>query len=79
MLFSRTAERIDLKDLQMNIDKLAAIDINGRQIRNAVTTARHLARFRKDGLAYRHVQAAIATVVRFDEYLLEVKGVSDDR
>lgn len=78
-MLRRTKERVDFDDLEMNIEKLAAVEINGRQIRNAVTTARHLAKFRKERLVYKHMQQAIATVTKFDEYLLEVKGVSDDR
>ncbi|KAE8442756.1 hypothetical protein EG329_002896 [Mollisiaceae sp. DMI_Dod_QoI] len=78
-MLRRTKEKVDIDDLEMNIGHLAAIEINGRQIRNVVTTARHLAKFRKERLVYRHVQHAIATVTKFDEYLLEVKGISDDR
>lgn len=77
-MLRRTKERVDMDDLEMNIDALAAVDINGRQIRNIVTMARHLAKFRKERLVYRHVQLAIQTVTKFEEYLTEVKGVSDD-
>lgn len=74
-----TKERIDLNDLEMNVGSLAQHEINGRQIRNVVTMARHLAQFRKERLVYRHMQHAIDTVIKFETYLTEVKGCSDDR
>jgi hypothetical protein len=77
-MLRQTKERIDFEDLDMNIDKLAQVQINGRQIRNIITTARHLARFRKERLVYHHIQDAIATVLKFNEYLLEVKGADDE-
>ncbi|KAI0099849.1 P-loop containing nucleoside triphosphate hydrolase protein [Nemania sp. FL0031] len=71
-------ERFDIQDLKLNVQKLAKHEINGRQIRNAVMIARHLAKFRKQALVYRHVQEAVAAVVKFNEYLQTVKGASDD-
>jgi len=62
----------------MNIHKLAQINMNGRQIRNVITLARYLAKHRKQMLVYKHVQDAVASVLKFDEYLLTVRG-SDDK
>jgi putative ubiquitin-RnfH superfamily antitoxin RatB of RatAB toxin-antitoxin module len=73
----RTKELVDINDLLMNVDKLARWELNGRQIRNVITMARYLAKFRGEILVYRHVQDALAPVVKFDEYLLELRG-SDD-
>lgn len=58
--------------------KLARVAMNGREIRNTITTARHLAKFRKEILRYKHMQDAVKSVQRFNQYLEEVKGVSDD-
>ncbi|KAK4040164.1 hypothetical protein C8A01DRAFT_35852 [Parachaetomium inaequale] len=77
MLKDCTKELIDINDLLMNVDKLARWELNGRQIRNVITMARYLAKFRGEILVYRHVQDALAPVVKFDEYLLELRG-SDD-
>ena len=75
---AKTRERIDISDLELNVNKLARVELNGRQIRNVITLARYLARFRKQMLVYKHVQDAFASVVKFDEYLLQLRG-SDDR
>ncbi|KAK4222320.1 P-loop containing nucleoside triphosphate hydrolase protein [Podospora fimiseda] len=77
-MLAKTKERIDIQDLEMNVNKLAQVELNGRQIRNVIILARSLARFRKQMLVYKHVQDAFASVVKFDEYLLELRG-SDDR
>lgn len=76
-MLSRTKELVDIEDLELNIHKLAQIDINGRQIRNIFTLARYLAKFRKQVLVYNHVRDAVASVTRFDKYLETVRG-SDD-
>lgn len=78
-MLRNTKERIDLDDLEMNVEKLARIDMNGRQIRNTVTTARHLAKFRKERLVYGHVQDAVETVTDFDKYLDTIRGVPEER
>ncbi|KAI1130671.1 P-loop containing nucleoside triphosphate hydrolase protein [Nemania abortiva] len=77
-LLDRKKDRFDIQDLELNIHKLAKHEINGRQIRNTVMMARHLAKFRKQALVYKHVQEAVAAVVKFNEYLETVKGASDD-
>lgn len=77
-MLAKTKERVDIRDLEQNVHKLAQVELNGRQIRNVITLARYLARFRKQMLVYKHVQDAFASVVKFDEYLLQLRG-SDDR
>ena len=78
-MLPKTKERIDMEDLKMNVHHLAAEEVNGRQIRNIITMARHLAKFRKEMLKYRHMQDAVKSVQKFTEYLSDVKGgVSDD-
>lgn len=73
----RSKERVDFADLESNVPHLAQRDMNGRQIRNVITMARYLARFRKQMLVYKHVQDAIKHVMKFDDYLKSVRG-SDD-
>jgi hypothetical protein len=77
MLKDFTMERVDTGDLLMNVNKLAREELNGRQIRNVITLARYLAKFRGEILVYKHVQDALASVVKFDQYLLGLRG-SDD-
>ena len=77
-MLAKIKERVDIDDLERNVHKLAQAELNGRQIRNIITMARYLAKFRKQMLVYKHVQDAFAPVVKFDEYLLKLRG-SDDR
>ena len=76
-LLCRTKELVDADDLELNVHKLARIETNGRQIRNVLNLARYLAMFRKQVLVYKHLQDAVASVVKFDEYLETLRG-SDD-
>jgi ATP-dependent Clp protease ATP-binding subunit ClpA len=70
---------IDAKDILDHIDKLATPELNGREIRNAISTARQLARYRKQALGYTHIQAVIAEAEKFDQYLQNLhEGVSAD-
>ncbi|KAH7144376.1 hypothetical protein B0J13DRAFT_43347 [Dactylonectria estremocensis] len=77
-MLPRSGERVDMADLRLNLPKLARVDINGRQIRNVVTMARHLAKYRKEMLRAEHMQDAMRSVERFNEYLSDVKGIQDD-
>jgi len=77
-MLAKAKERIDTNDLELNVHKLAQIELNGREIRNVITLARYLARFRKQMLVYKHVQDALSSVAKFNDYLLQLRG-SDDR
>ena len=53
--------------------------MNGRQIRNVITTARQLAQFKGCKCGYEEVQDAIEVSTKFEKYLRDVKGgISDD-
>lgn len=70
---------IDAKGILGHLDKLATPKLNGREIRNAISTARQLARYRKQALGYTHLQAAIAEAEKFDQYLKDLhEGFSAD-
>lgn len=77
-MLPRSGERVDMDDLRMNLPKLALIEVNGRQIRNVVTMARHLAKYRGEMLRAKHMQDALRSVEKFNEYLSDVKGIQDD-
>ena len=54
--------------------------MNGRQIRNALTTARQLALYKKANMDYGHLKHVINVAGKFDRYLLQVKeGTTDDQ
>ena len=62
-----------------HIDDLAAHGMNGRQIRNVITTARQLAKYRGQILDFELLDHVIRISGKFDTYLKEVKkGLSDD-
>jgi SpoVK/Ycf46/Vps4 family AAA+-type ATPase len=63
----------DFVGIRKKIKTLASRDMNGRQIRNAITTARQLARHEKAPVKYEHLVDVIKVSSRFEDYLLEVK------
>lgn len=70
-------EGVDFEDVRLHLHDLGRQPMNGRQIRNAITTARQLARFRKYKLRYRHLKQAIDVSQRFEIYNKDVKGGQD--
>ena len=76
ILESREAD-VDIGELEDHIDELAQEEMNGRQIRNTMTTARQLAIHRKQRLDWSHLEEALATSKEFDRYLKKVQGHTD--
>ncbi|KAK7913869.1 hypothetical protein PG985_011572 [Apiospora marii] len=71
---------IDFDTLESYVDELAEYPMNGRQIRNTITTARQLAKFKKRPLNLGHLRHVIKVAGKFDQYLLEVHDtISDDQ
>ena len=71
--------RIDFDDIDCYIPELAAHEMNGRQIRNAITTARELAQYKGKDMSSKHLRHVIGVANKFDRYLKNVKeGFSDD-
>jgi len=74
------SEGIDFDDVECYLGELAEHDLNGRQIRNVITTARQLATFRKERMKYQHLKHVITVSSKFDKYLKKVQeGYSDDQ
>ncbi|QIW98792.1 hypothetical protein AMS68_004310 [Peltaster fructicola] len=72
-------ERMDLAELHGNVMELAKTPMNGRQIRNAINTARQLARYHDRQLELKDLKLAIRVNRRFDKYVAEVRNnVSDE-
>ncbi|PHH90782.1 hypothetical protein CDD83_2673 [Cordyceps sp. RAO-2017] len=69
---------IDADEIRSNIGELAKAELNGRQIRNAVSTARQLAMFRDEPMRYEHLKIVIEETAKFDSYLKEVTGLPAD-
>ncbi|KAK2006375.1 hypothetical protein LZ32DRAFT_611335 [Colletotrichum eremochloae] len=66
-------DSIDFDDISLHIDELTRHPMNGRQIRNTITTARQLAKFMGKKMVFSHLQRTIAITNKFDQYLAEVR------
>ncbi|KAI1390037.1 uncharacterized protein F4822DRAFT_400596 [Hypoxylon trugodes] len=65
--------------IKAQVDELAKYKMNGRQIRNAITTARQLARYRGEVMNYSHLQHVIRVSQNFETYLDNLReGVNSD-
>ncbi|KAK6085114.1 AAA family ATPase [Seiridium cupressi] len=73
--------QIDYDDIFDNLDDLARRDINGRAIRNALTTARQLAQYRRQIMTFADLEYVINVASKFDDYIQsEIReGLSDDQ
>ncbi|KAI1739152.1 AAA family ATPase [Xylaria scruposa] len=69
-------EQVNTEELRDKIDVLAKENLNGRQIRNAITSARRLARFRNKPLSYTHLDQTIRVVDEFEKYVEKTHGHS---
>ncbi|RSL42645.1 hypothetical protein CEP51_016457 [Fusarium floridanum] len=69
----RKYEGVDFEDIRRHLGDLAQLEMNGRQIRNSITTARQLARFKGDSMRYRHLEHVITVSKKFDSYLQRVR------
>ena len=71
---------IDFEDIECYLSEVAEFEMNGRQIRNAITTARQLAKFKQELMNYSHLKHVIKVSSKFDSYLNTVReGLSDDQ
>jgi SpoVK/Ycf46/Vps4 family AAA+-type ATPase len=71
-------EHVNYEELKDKLDVLARHKLNGRQIRNTINTARQLARYRKERLAYSHFDQAIDVANEFEEYVVKTHGHDDE-
>ena len=69
---------IDYDDINKHIDDLARNELNGRQIRNAITTARQFARHQEKDLDYTDLQQVIKIALKFDKHTMEMQGGMND-
>ena len=65
---------VEIADLRDHLEDLKEEKMNGRQIRNAITTARQYAEWKKSTLTYEHLKDVIEVSGRFDKYLDKLNG-----
>jgi hypothetical protein len=53
--------------------------MNGREIRNALTTARQIAMYKKEKLCWEHVELTIDTARDFTRYLGKLHGHTNEQ
>ena len=65
---------MDIDDLKDRLEELSQTKMNGREIRNAITTARQYADWKGATLTYKYLKDVIEISGRFDEYLNKLYG-----
>ncbi|KAI1171842.1 hypothetical protein F4777DRAFT_563917 [Nemania sp. FL0916] len=69
----------DFPDIRKHIDELAKRNLNGREIRNAISTARQLATYKREPMNYKHLERVIRETSKFEAYITELqRGFSSD-
>lgn len=72
-----TEEGENVEEIRDRLDELAKHNLNGREIRNALSTARQLAAHGGEKMKWEHLELAIKTANDFGSYLRDVHGHSD--
>ncbi|OKL57333.1 hypothetical protein UA08_07454 [Talaromyces atroroseus] len=73
---SKANPNVDLDDIKAHIQELAAVDLNGREIRNMVRTSLQLAQFREETLGYKHFKQVIGVAEEFEKHIAATRGFS---
>jgi hypothetical protein len=60
---------VDFDNINTHIEELGENELNGREIRNTITTARQLAQYQGKPFSYTHLEDAIEVSGKFDKYL----------
>lgn len=69
---------IDFGDIERHIAELAKWEMNGRQIRNVITTGRQLAKYERVQMSFSHLKRVNRVSSKFDNYLKKVTGNTDE-
>jgi hypothetical protein len=77
-ILSEDKEDADLKELEGQLDELAEREMNGREIRNALTSARQLASHKGITLRWSHLKTTLDISKEFNDYLKDVHGHAAD-
>lgn len=71
---------INKDEIRWEVDRLAEQELNGRQIRNTIKTARQLAAHKKEAvLQVSHLEHVIKVANEFERYIVETRGHTDDQ
>ncbi|KAF2813752.1 uncharacterized protein BDZ99DRAFT_459514 [Mytilinidion resinicola] len=71
--------KVDVDDIMDHIEDLSKEVMNGKEVRNAITTARQLAQFKDEPFRYSHLKHVIGVSGRFGKYLKDLRmGLTDD-
>ncbi|EOD44784.1 putative aaa family atpase protein [Neofusicoccum parvum UCRNP2] len=73
--FESKEDDVDIGNLRSSLGKLAKYKLNGRQIRNVITTARQLARHKGKPVNFEALKHVIKVSTKFDDYL---KGINEN-
>lgn len=72
-------ENVNFDEIKFHLDDLAGKELNGRQIRNVLTTARQLALSKNERLEWEHLAQALSVSFEFNAYLKRMQGHTDDQ
>jgi SpoVK/Ycf46/Vps4 family AAA+-type ATPase len=76
--FESTEAQVDLASLRENLVQLARFKLNGRQIRNVITTARQMALHKRQAVNFTAIKHVIQVSTKFDQYLKKLNEDLDD-
>ena len=72
-------QNIDFDDMRSNLKNLASYKMNGRQIRNAITTARQLSLYEERTMRFEDLKKVIEIAQKFEKYTNKInEGRPDD-
>lgn len=77
-MIEEEGDDIDVGNLESRLDELAAEDMNGRQIRNCLQTAKQLSQFKGEPLNWTNLSLALKTASDFQRYLKNIHGHNDE-
>ncbi|KAL8741987.1 MAG: hypothetical protein Q9190_005468 [Brigantiaea leucoxantha] len=72
-------ENVNFEEIKFHLDDLTEKDLNGRQIRNVLTTARQLAIYRNERLDWGHLDQALSVSADFNKYLDRLHRDTDEQ
>ncbi|KAK1142927.1 hypothetical protein N8T08_007168 [Aspergillus melleus] len=74
---NKTHPDVNIDDLRSHIQELSAVELNGRQIRNTVSTSLQLAQFCQTPLNYEHFKQVIGVTEEFENHFESTRGYPD--
>lgn len=77
-MLKEDGDDVNYDEINKKLRFLAHYEVNGRQIRNTINTARQLARYKQETLRYKHVDQAIRNVIEFEKYVTDLHGHDEE-